>query len=145
MVTLVGMSLLGKILFKYKKGREEKMKPNVRTLNFKGKKLFMDVYQYRNNDRLGIYAYTRKEAYGMVTINLSGLSVNKNEEFIESNTKDSGLEQKLIDEGIIKKVKRTVKYNMGKYDLVVFDMEKLKEFDPSGVKEYQEENIEEFE
>ena len=34
---------------------------------------------------------------------------------------------------------------MGKYDLVVFDMEKLKEFDPSGVKEYQEENIEEFE
>ena len=81
----------------------------------------------------------------MVTINLSGLSVNKNEGFIESNTKDSGLEQKLIDEGIIKKVKRTVKYNMGKYDLVVFDMEKLKEFDPSGVKEYQEENIEEFE
>lgn len=121
------------------------MEQKVRTLDFKGKKLFMDVYQYRNNDRLGIYAYTRKEPYGMVTTNLSGMAIKKNEGFIESFAKDSGLEQKLIDEGIIKKVKKTVKYNMEKYDLAVFDMEKLKEFDPSGVEEYQEENIEEFE
>ena len=41
----------------------------------------------------------------------------------------------------------TVNYNIGKYDMVVFDIEKLKEYDPTGVKEYQKtiENEEELE
>ena len=53
----------------------------------------------------------------------------------------------MIKEVIIKEVITTVDYNMGKYDLVVFDIEKLKEYDPIGVKKYQQiiENEEEFE
>lgn len=120
---------------------------NKKTLNFKGTKLFLQVTQYKNNDNLAILAYTEEELYGDITINLSGFSVDEEEGFINSITKDSGLEQKLIKEGIIKEVITTVNHNMGKYDMVVFDLEKLKEYDPIGVKDYQRirENEEEFE
>ena len=95
-------------------------------IKFKGKNLFLEVTQYRNNGNLAILAHTEEDLYGDITINLSGYSVDEGEGFINSLTKDSGLEQKLIKEGIIKEVITTVKHNMGKYDLVVFDIEKLK-------------------
>ncbi len=121
------------------------MKENKKVLKFKEEELFLEVSQYRNNGNLAILAYTKEEPYGNITINLSGFSVDKGEGFIDALTKDSGLEKKLIKEGIIKEVMTTVNYNMGKYDFVIFDMEKLKEYDPVGVKEYQKENEEEFE
>ncbi len=68
---------------------------------------------------------------------MPGYSVDEDEGFINSITKDSGLEQQLIKEGIIEEVITTVKYNMGEYDLVAFDMKKLKEYDPKGIEEYE--------
>lgn len=118
---------------------------NKKTLNFNGKKLFLKVSEYPNNENLGILAYTEEDLYGDITINLSGFSVDRGEGFINAITKDSGLEKKMLKEGIIKEVITTVKYNMGHYDLVEFDLEKLKEYDPEGVNEYIEENEEEFE
>lgn len=118
---------------------------NKKTLKFKEEELFLEVGQYRNEGNLAILAYTKEELYGDITINLLGFSVNKDEGFINSITKDSGLEKELIKAGIIKKVVKTVKYNMGKYDLVVFDLEKLKEYDFSGIEKYQKENEEELE
>lgn len=123
------------------------MNENKKTLKFKENELFFQVTQYKNDGNLAILAYTEEEPYGDITTNLSGYFVDEDEGFINSITKDSGLEQKLIKEGIIKEVITTVDYNMGKYDLVVFDIEKLKEYDPIGVKKYQQiiENEEEFE
>ena len=118
---------------------------NKKALNFNGKKLFLEVSEYINNGNLGILAYTEEDLYGDITINLSGFSVDRGEGFINALTKDSGLEKKLIREGIIKEVITTVKYNMGHYDLVEFNLEKLKEYDPKGVKKYQEEFEEDFE
>ena len=124
---------------------EEKMEKIKKPLIFNKEELFLQVSQYRNNGNLAILAYTKEDLYGDITINLSGFSVDKGEGFINALTKDSGLEKKLIKEGIIKEVMTTVNYNMGKYDFVEFDLEKLKEYDPEGVKQYQEENEEEFE
>lgn len=110
-------------------------------LKFKNKELFLEVGQSRNNGNIAIVAYTKDDFYGEITINLSGYSIDENEGFIKTINKDSGLEKELIKKGIIKEVITTVKYNMGKYDMVVFDVEKLKEYDPSGVTKYQQ-NIE---
>lgn len=109
-----------------------------KTLKFKNNDLFIQVTQYQSNGNLAILAYTEEEPYGDITINLPGFSIDEDEGIINAITKDSGLEQKLIKEGIIKEVITTVKYNMGKYDFVVFDMEKLKEYDPKGIEKYQQ-------
>lgn len=118
-----------------------------KTLKFKENELFLRVGRYKNTGNIAILAYTEEDLYGDITINLSGFSVDKDEGFINSITKDSGLEQKLIKEGIIEEVITTVNQNMGKYDMVVFNMEKLKEYDPTGVQKYNEvmEDEEEFE
>lgn len=118
-----------------------------KTIRFKKEELFLRVRQYKNNDNIAILAYTEEDLYGDITINLSGYSIDKDEGFINSITKDSGLEQKLIKEGIIEEVITTVNHKKGKYDMVVFNIEKLKEYDPVGVKKYQQtkENEEEFE
>lgn len=129
---------------KYEKedGKLAKMK---KTLMFNEEELFLRVTKYVDNGYLAIFAYTRDELYGDLTVNLSDFSFDKNKGFVNAITKDLGLEEKLIEEGIIKRVITTVNYNMGKYDFVEFDLEKLKEYDPEGVKQYQEENEEEFE
>lgn len=117
---------------------------NRKTLKFDGEELFLKVGTYRSTGNLTILAFTKDELYGDITINLNGYSIDEDEGFINSMTKDSGLEKKLIKEGIIKEVITTVNRNMGKYDLVVFDLEKLKEYDAEGIKEYNE-SVEEFE
>ena len=95
-----------------------KIDKNQKTLKFKENELFLQVTQYRNSGNLAILAYT-EEPYGDITINLPSYFIDEDEGFINSITKDSGLEQKLIKEGIIKEVISTVQYNMGKYDLAV--------------------------
>ncbi len=113
------------------------MDEKKKTIKFKEYELFLQVSQYRNTGNLALLAYTEEEPYGDITINLPGYSVDEDEGFINSITKDSGLEQQLIKEGIIEEVITTVKYNMGEYDLVAFDMKKLKEYDPKGIEEYE--------
>ena len=112
-----------------------------KSLKFKNEELFLEVGQYRNNGNIAIIAYTKDDLYGDITINLSGYSIDENEGFIQPINKDSGLENTLIKKGIIKEVIATVNYNMGMYDMVAFDVEKLKEYDPLGVAKYQQ-NIE---
>ena len=120
----------------------------MKTLKFDGEELYLEVRQYMN-ERIAILAYTKDDMYGDVTINLPGMSLdNEHGGFINSYTKDGGLEAKLIKEGVIEKVVGTVKYNMGKYDEVVFNIEKLKEYDKEGVEKYlqiEEEEEQEFE
>lgn len=121
------------------------MDKKKKTIKFKEKELFLQVSQYRSNGNLAILAYTEEELFGDVTINLPGYWLDEDEGFINALTKDLGLEEKLIEQGIIKEITATVNYNMGKYDLAVFDMEKLKKYDLVGVMQYQKENQEEYE
>lgn len=122
------------------------MKTN-KTIKFKGNELFIKVSKYRSNGNLAITAYTDEEPYGDITVNLPGMFLWDNSGFINSNTKDSGLEKKLFSLGIIEELINRVQYNYGKYDQVSFNMEKLKEYDSKGVEEYLAsiEDEEEFE
>ncbi len=114
------------------------MSEKRKTLNFNNKRLYLEVDKYNYSGNIAIIAYTKNDLYGDITINLNGYFVDEDEGFINSITKDSGLENKLISEGIIKEVVTSVKHNMGTYDLVVFDLEKLKEYDPEGMQCYNE-------
>lgn len=116
-----------------------------KTLKFKNNELYLKVGKYRNNGNIAITAYTKDDFYGDVTINLTGYSVDTNEGFIAPINKDSGLEKELIKKGIIKEIITQVNHNMGVYDMVVFNIEKLKEYDSKGIIDYLKENEEEFE
>ena len=107
----------------------------------------LTVGQYMDNDRIAVCACTEEEYYGDITKNLPNTVLeNENSGFISDYIKSSGLEDKLIKEGIIEKVIGTVQYNMGRYDEVVFNLEKLKEYDRKGVERYlQNEDAEEEE
>ena len=107
-----------------------------KTFKFKGYDLYLDVATYLNNGRIYIGARDKDEPYGDVTINLTDTFINDDECFINSYTKSGGLEDKLIKLGVIKKIIRPMKYNMGTYDWVQLDLDKLKEYDPKGVDKY---------
>ncbi len=52
-----------------------------KTLKFKGKEIFLEVSQYKNNGRIAILAYTEEEFYSDITINLPGMCIDENEGF----------------------------------------------------------------
>ena len=109
-----------------------------KTLKFKGENLTLQVSQYRSNGRIAILAYTEEEPYSDITINLPGFCLDANEGAIDSLAKSCGLEKALIKKGIIKEVYGTAKYNMGTYDIVAFDLEELRKYDPEGIKKLEE-------
>ena len=108
-----------------------------KAIKFDGDKIYIKVGKYIN-DRIGILANSVSgEPYGNITINLPDKAIlNYDEVFINSECKSSGLEDKLIEIGIIKDIIEEVRYNYGKYDLVRIDFEKIKEYDPVGFKKY---------
>lgn len=108
------------------------------TLRFKGENLFLQVSQYRSNGRIAVMAYTEEEPYSDITTNLPGMCLDEDEGAIDSLARSCGLEKTLIKKGIIKEVYGTTRYNMGTYDIVAFNMEELRKYDPEGVKQFEE-------
>lgn len=122
----------------------------MKSIKFKGENLYLEVGEYFNTGRISILAYTKDDFFGDITKNLSFTLLEDEQKggFINQYTKSDGLEQKLKEEGIIKKIVGREKYNMETYDEVIFDLEKLKEYDMEGVNKYLEnfkEEEEEFE
>lgn len=122
----------------------------MKSIKFKGENLYLEVGEYFNTGRISILAYTKDDFYGDITKNLPFTFLEDEQKggFINQYTKSDGLEQKLKEEGIIKKIVGREKYNMEAYDEVIFDLEKLKEYDMEGVNKYLEnfkEEEEEFE
>ena len=113
----------------------------IKSFKFKNQDLFLEIGSYTYSNNLAVMCNTADDLYGVITINLPGMYLeSKDEAFIDPINKDCGLLQKLIDEGIVKKViKKNVQYNMGKYDLVQFNMDKLKEYDPKGYERFLKE------
>lgn len=107
----------------------------MKNFKFKNHNLYLKIGNYSNNNRLAVLCYTNNdEPFTDITINLSNIFLNCiDEAFIDPINKDCGLYQFLIENGFINKViKSDVPYNMGHYDLVKFDLEKLKEYDLEG-------------
>lgn len=118
---------------------------NLKTLKFKEEELYLEVGQYMNG-RIAVIAYTEEDMYGDITKNLPFAYLeNENGGFINQFTKSDGLEDRLIKEGIIEKVVDTIQYNMGKYDKVIFNLEKLREYDKDGIDKYLKSKEEEEE
>lgn len=111
---------------------------HIKSLNFNAEELYFEINSYSCNNRLAILCYTQDDLFSNITINLPDESINSYDEgFIDPINKDCGLYQELINCGIIKEViKENVPYNMGKYDLVKFNMNVLKEYDPKGYENY---------
>lgn len=111
---------------------------HIKSLNFNDEELYIEINSYSYNNRLAILCHTEEEPFSNITINLPDKSINSFDEgFIDPINKDCGLYQELINCGIVKEViKENVPYNMGKYDLVKFDMNVLKEYDPKGYENY---------
>lgn len=123
-----------------------------KTIKFKNGRVYLGLDRYRNNERLAIFIQNRNGTYlDDVTINLSDIQLPKNKLVaINANCKNSGLEQALIEAGIIKGISYMTPYNYQVYDVVEINIEKLKEYDPEGYAEYfkeekyQKYNIEEM-
>lgn len=108
----------------------------MESFKFEDTKYSLKIFDYATSGNLAVCL---KEGGNLssLTVNLPGYYLDPDKAFIGSFYKDCGMEQALIDAGIIKEVVRKgVSYNMGKYDLVRFDMNKLKEYDPTGYKKY---------
>lgn len=96
--------------------------------------------QYQNNNRIAIISYfaNDNDLFADITINLNLPINNYDEGFINAdiNHKEFGIVDLLKKEGIIEKSYGMKKYNMGSYELVKFNLEKLKEYDYAGVEKF---------
>ena len=98
------------------------------------------VYDYVNGNRLAIFLTDDEGDFSDITVNLTDTIINDIDEgFINSNF-DTENGRKFIDKlkeiGIISYSYGFIKYNMGSYELVKFDLDKLKEYDKVGVNKY---------
>ena len=116
-------------------------------LKYKDGDLYISIYSYDVNGRMAILSeYSDGELYGDITVNLPELFVPDIQYgFINSFVKNSGMEKELINKKIIKYVIGTLPYNYGEYDLVEFNLEELKKYDPAGLKKYLKSNSIELE
>ncbi len=105
--------------------------------NFKGEDLYLRIASYLNNNRIYIGIDTLEESYADLTINLPDLMLpDENYIFVNGNmTKD--LRKFLEKKNIIGETIYTYPYNMGSYDMVNVDFDKLKEYDPEGFNSYE--------
>lgn len=98
------------------------------------------VYDYVNGNRLAIFLTDDEGDFSDITVNLTDTIINDIDEgFINSNF-DTENGRKFIDKlkeiGIISYSYGFINYNMGSYELVKFDLDKLKEYDKVGVNKY---------
>lgn len=98
--------------------------------------MYIEIGSYDFNNRLAVRLREKNgELFDDLTINLPELPVKKGEVFI-----NSWLDSKFLDcflkEGIIKKYCGKEQYNMGEYNKVELNLNKLKEYDKLGYNEF---------
>ena len=105
--------------------------------NYKGDNLYLIISSYKNNGRIYLGIETEDELYDDITINLSDRSLYSNDTVFVNNDMTQDMRSFLEKKGIIGKTIDVTYYNMGKYDLVKVNFDKLKQYDPDGFKEYE--------
>ena len=93
------------------------------------------VRSYADNDRLCLML-ENEEGYCAITTNILPLPT-KNIEYVFINDlcKHSGLEELLINEGFLTRID-AIPFNYEVLDFVKVDLDKIKEYDPDGFKEF---------
>ena len=111
---------------------------------------YLKVSSYKNNDRLCISITNRdnndiREKIDYVediTVNIPEISIDKTNQTYLSSDISYEVKRRLLDNGIINKIVKTIEYNLEKYLLVEVDLEKLREYDKEGVQAFLELNNE---
>lgn len=101
----------------------------------------IQVTSYQNNDRLAIILNYNEDGMDVVTTNLSDYFLRDiDSAFIDGDINNTINGKNIINilkkQDIIKESYGFYNYNLGKYECVKFNLDKLKEYDPKGVKEY---------
>lgn len=123
--------ILHRIYLRRKRGKMER-----KTIKVKDKDVYIDIYKYTNN-RIALKARTEEEPYADITINLPDVvMLDYNEVFISPQCEIDDFQGKLIVDGIIQEVIKTIPYNYGTYNMVRLDIKKLEEYDPTGFVKY---------
>ena len=109
-----------------------------KTIKVKNRNVYIDIYKYENN-RIALKARTKEEPYADITKNLPNIPMlDYNEVFINSECDIDNFKNRLIEEGIIQEIIKTIPYNYGAYDLARINIKKLEEYDPTGYSKYIE-------
>lgn len=103
---------------------------------FNGEKLYLTVGRYRNNNSMYLGLITEDgESYSDITINISDTKIKDNIAYLTNDMskelKDFLREKELISEPIL-----FMKHNLGEYEMVYVDLNKVKEYDSEGYKTY---------
>lgn len=115
--------------------------------------IYLRICNYDNNSRIAIMLYDKEGCYcNDLTINLTNFFISDIDEgYINGDintTDDKGynIVNALKKLKIIKESYGFYSYNLGKYEYVKFDLEKLKEYDNEGIKKFynQIEKVGEF-
>lgn len=99
---------------------------------YKGEKLYLTVGRYRNNNSMYLGLENGiGESYSDITINISDKKINDNIAYLTNDMsrelKDFLREKELISEPIL-----LMKHNLGEYEMVYVDLNKVKEYDSKG-------------
>ena len=100
--------------------------------------LHVNSYAYGGGLYIGMtnYGEDGAEPFADMTVNIPAYSLEPHEAIISGDiSKD--LLQFIKDNKLGKKLPYEVKSGYGKYAVVAFDLDKLKEFDPKGVEEFK--------
>ena len=122
-----------------------------KTIKIDNEELELKIYNYVNNSRLAILLYSNGELFSDLTINLSEYPIcDIDEGFINSNLNCKNINginyiDEFKKEGIIKESYGFIPYNLGTYEYVSFDLDKLKEYDPEGLDKFYKELDKEME
>ncbi len=102
--------------------------------------LTVTVRSYAQNRRLAVTLLCKEdefwEPYASLTVNLPHESLQANEAFIKDSAENAGLLDFVLTNQLGKLCPETGRSGFCTYPKIVFDMEKLREFDPEGTQEY---------
>lgn len=100
--------------------------------------LHVGSYAYGNGLYIGMtnYGEDGPEPFADMTVNIPAYSLEPNEAIISGDI-GRDLLRFIKDNKLGKKLPYEVKSGYGKYAVVAFDLDKLKEFDPKGIEEFK--------
>ncbi len=112
---------------------------------YNGEKLYLKVARYRNNNSLYLGVENGLgENYSDITVNISDNKISDNIAYL-TNDMTSELKQFLRDKELISEPILFMKHNLGEYEMVYVDLNKVKEYDSKGYEDSLKNKAEEME
>ena len=107
----------------------------IKKINYDNKSLNLKIANYSNNDRVYLGLYDDDGYYADITINLPDyLLYKKNQAFLNGDLESNHELVKILENSeVIRKTGIRVPYNLGEYEMIELNFEKIKEYDPLGL------------